>query len=259
VQPNNRSDAYRTERVHAVNEEAERRHAVKQRALELKRGLLGSTLRLSPERAAAAYNEAARAARDAKRRSAPVLRFCLAVFSGALTMLIPISSTCTLHGQLSAATLSDGVTVDRHALVSAQPAQCQRLSVDEPASVSVDAVGGEGPRFEAYITRLSPRVGAACQIELQLRARADQATLLRELPADAALVAVFDMQPSHWLAALAEKSANDGTLQHASNMLRGYGELAWQRGLMLNDYVRHNTAVQQHLETLRQIFAPEDQ
>jgi hypothetical protein len=263
VQPTNRQHAYRTEHLSTAKEEAERRHAVKQRALELKRGLLESTLRLSPERAAAAYNEAARRARSAQRRGGPVLRLCLAVLGGALTMLVPVPSTCSLPGQLSAAAVSAGAATERRALVYAHPAQCERLSVNEPTWVNVETADAVGPRIQAQITRLAPRVGTAdapaCQIELQLQARADQTTLLRELPSQAALVAVFSMQPTHWLAALADKAASDGTLRYASSMLRGYGALVWQRGLMLIDHVRHNANTQQHWENLRQIFAPEEQ
>ena len=258
VQHSDRRDFYR-----ATEDEAARRHVVKQRAVELKRALLDSTLRLSPEGAAAAYNQAARRARSAKLRSVPLLKLCAAVLCGAMSMLVPIPSTCTLHGQLTMAEPSQldathGTTAARRALVHAHPSQCARLSVDEPAAIFLDLDNGEPARLEALITRLALRAGSgneACQIELQLL----QSQPVAELPARATLTAVVPMQASSWLDVMLDRAAREEGVQHASLALRRFGESAGQRSVALVEHLRSSQNVRQHLESLRQIFAPDEQ
>jgi|GEM_PF-3859826 len=264
VQPSDRRDFYR-----AADDEAARRHVVKQRAVELKRALLDSTLRLSPERAAAAYNEAARKARNAKQRSVPLLKLCVAVLSGAMSMLVPIPSTCTLHGELTMAEPSQvaathGTAAARRALVHAHPSQCARLSVDQPAAIFVDLDNAEPARLEGLVTRLALRAGsgdAACQIELQLLSKHEQspAVLAQELPAQATLTAVVPMQASSWLDVMLDRAAREEGVQQASIVLRGLGESAGQRSVALVEHLRGSQDVRQHLESLRQIFASEEQ
>jgi len=251
VQPTDPRDVYR-----AAEDEAERRHVVKQRAVELKRALLESTLRMSPERAAAAYNEAARRARMAKLRSIPILRLCVAVLSGALSMLVPIPSTCTLQGELTLAEPSqiaptNGTAVARRALVYAHPSQCARLKVDEPTTIFVDPDGKEPVRGQGLITRLALRAGtgdAACQIELQLLGKQDGA----ELPAAAAVNAVLSMQATTWLDVALDKAAREENVYQAAVALRGLG-------VALVQYLRNSPSMQQHYETLQQIFASDEQ
>lgn len=261
VQPSDRRDFYR-----AADDEAARRHVVKQRAVELKRALLESTLRLSPERAAAACNQAARRARRAQQRSVPFLKLCVAVLGGAMSMLVPIRSTCTLDGELTMAEPSQlaathGTTAARRALVHAHPSQCARLSVDEPAAIFVDLGNAESAHLEGLITRLALRAGsgdAACQIELQLLNKHDPSQAVAELPAQATLSAVVPMQASTWLDVMLDKAAREEGVQQASIALRGLGESAGQRSVALVEYLRGSPHVRQHLESLRQIFASEE-
>jgi hypothetical protein len=254
VQPTDRHD------LHRGDDEAERRHVVKQRALELKRALLESTLRLSPEQAAAAYNEAAQRARNAKLRSLPFLRVFVAVLSGALSTLVPIPSTCDLQGQLtmaepSLAAASTGTIVDRRALVYAQPAQCARLSVDEPAAIFVEREGAEPIRVRGQIMQLAPRAGsgdAACQVELRLLAEHG------ELPVTGRLTAVIPMQASSWIAVLAAKATREDSFDRARSTIDGLAESAAQRSIALVEYLRNDQNARQHWETLRQIFTPDN-
>jgi hypothetical protein len=262
VQPNDRRDVYR-----AAEDEAARRHVVKQRAVELKRALLESTLRLSPERAAAAYNQAARKARSAQQRSIPFLKLCVAVLSGAMSMLVPIPSTSTLHGELTMAEPSQlaathDTTGARRALVHAHPSQCARLSIDEPAAIFVDLDNAEPARLEGLVTRLALRAGigdAACQIELQLLNKHAPSQAVAELPAQATLTAVVPMQASSWLDVMLDRAAREEGVQQASIALRNLGESAGQRSVALVEHLRGSSDVRQQLESLRQIFASEEQ
>lgn len=257
VQPTDHRDVYR-----AAEDEAARRHAVKQRALELKRALLDSTLRLAPERAAVVYNMAARRA-----RGAPLLRLCAAMMCGALSMWVPIPSTSTLQGELTRAEPSQldaahGTTVARRALVYAHPAQCARLSLDAPAAIFVDGAGDEAARLQGVITRLALRAGsgdAACQIEMQLRDKHEAGRALAQLPAASTLTAVVPMQASSWLDVVFDGAARDEGVHRTSGVLKGLGEAVGQRSVILVQHLRNNQRLREHWQTLRQIFEPEDQ
>jgi hypothetical protein len=228
---------------------AARRHVVMQRANELKRALLQSTMRLAPG-AAAAYNGAARKARAAQRSGSPLLRFCVALLSGALSMLIPFPSSVSLRGQLTAA-----ADAPASVIVYAHPSQCIRLNLDESASVIMD----DDKRFEAQITGLAPHAGSAeapvCELTLQLLPNAAVA----QLPAGAALTVRLAAQPRDWLAVVMEKAESDNRLREASLALRSYTKFAWQHGLALAGYVVQHPEPRHYWEMLRQLVAQDEE
>lgn len=246
-QHSNRPDVYG--RDHQADF-ADRRNVVRERAQELKRALLQSTMRLTAGRAYAAYNEAARKARAAQRSGSPVLRFCVALLSGALTMLIPFPRLYSLQGQLAAA---EGTAAPR-VMVYAHPSQCAKLSLDASASVVVEAAGREEARYEAQISELSPHAGSAaapvCHVALQLLADPETA-----LPADAALSVVFSTQPRNWLEVVMDEAENDSRLREASTAVRSYTQFAWHQSAELAAYVTRHPQPRHYWAMLKQLVA----
>lgn len=212
---------------------AERRNAVRERASELKRALMHSTMRMTAGRAYAAYNEAAR---RAQRSGSPVLRFCVALVTGALTMLIPFPRLYSLQGQLAAA---DAAALPR-VMVYAHPTQCAKLSLDATASVVVETAGREEARYEAQINELSPHAGSAdapvCHVALQLLANP-----AGPLPADAVLSVVFSTQPRNWVEVVMDEAESDSRLREASTTVRSYTQFAWQHSAELVAYVAQHS------------------
>lgn len=256
VEHPNRPDAYGRERAaRAGDDYAARRHVVMQRASELKRALMQSTMRLAPG-AAAAYNGTARKAHAAaaQHSGSGFLRVCVALLSGALSMLIPFPSTVSLQGQLTAAAPAQL----RGALVYAHPSQCVQLSLDTSASVIVAAPGLDAARFEGQITRLAPQVGSAeapvCQVELQLLPNVNAAAL----PAEAELTVRFPGKSRDWLAVVMDKAQSDSRLRVASSALRSYTQFAWHHGVALIAYVTQHPDPQHYWGMLQQIVAQDE-
>ena len=248
VEHPNRPEVYAREHAVPAGEDyAARRHAVMERARELKRALLQSTMRLTGSRAAAAYNEAARRARATQRTRSPWLRVFVALLTGALTMLIPFPRTYSIQGQLAAA---DGT--QPWVMVYAHPSQCAKLSLDESAVIVAEAPGQLDVRCEAEITRLAPHEGTAdapaCHVTLQLLDPT-------QLPADAALTVLFATQSRTWLAVLLEEADNDTRLRAASTALRSYTQFAWQQGRELAGYVKHHPEPQHYWGMLKELVA----
>jgi hypothetical protein len=126
----------------------------------------------------------------------------------------------------------------------------------------LDIETAEPSRLEGLITRLALRAGsgdAACQIELQLLNKHEPSQALAELPAQSTLTAVVPMQASNWLDVVFDKAAREEGVHQASSALKGLGESAGQRSVALVEHLRNSQNVRQHLDTLRQIFTPEEQ
>jgi ABC-type amino acid transport substrate-binding protein len=208
---------YQTE----LDEETERRHLIKQRALDLKRALAQSTLLITGSRKHSFVG-----AKQRDVRGVRWLWLCVAALGGALSTLIPVASHASLPGQLGAAQAGTA----RRAVLVASSAQCARLRLSEPAWVQFDQL-----QLGAQLTQIVPRAGDTCQVELQLH----DSEAVQALAAGSALLAVLPEEPSSWLVAV----ASDPRLSDAPKLLR--------------ERVR-TLQVQRRWNDLRQLFANEE-
>jgi hypothetical protein len=275
VEHPNRPEMYAREpAVRAADDDADRRHVVMERARELKRALLLTTMRFtsagraaassgraagggartiggSGRAVAAAYNEAERGARAVRGTRSSWLLVLGALLTGALSMLIPLPRTYSIQGQLAAA---DGT--QPWVMVYAHPSQCAKLSLDESAVVVADAPGLLDQRYEAQITRLAPHEGPpdapACHVTLQLL---DPTSL----PTDAAINVLFATQARSWLVVLLDEADNDTRLRAASTALRSYTQFAWHESRAFISYVVRHPEPQHYWGMLKELVAQDPQ